>query len=152
MLVGHSLPKAPSAGLEPAIYRLGGRAQKHRITARNDVSPYWVARSAALADSRCRDLPGFNSGKTAPNSGSNGGSLLVRARPTVGVASSRCGCLRQRAERVVRQSTGAASYAQDRLFTPRPNQSPCSYSTSPCPTSSTTEEAGPAALPDSLSL
>jgi hypothetical protein len=35
---------------------------------------------------------------------------------------------------------------------PRPNQSPCSCSTSPCPTRTTTEGAGPAALPDSLSL
>ena len=33
-----------------------------------------------------------------------------------------------------------------------PNQSPCSCSTSPCPTRTTTEGAGPAALPDSLSL
>ncbi len=75
MLAGPYLTKAPSAGLEPATYCFGGRADKYRLTARNDVSPYWAARSAALAETRCRTLPGFNSGKTASNSGSNGGSL-----------------------------------------------------------------------------
>jgi len=55
--------------------RLSGGSPEGPITARNDVSPYRAARSVALAETRCRTLPGFNSGKTASNSGSNGGSL-----------------------------------------------------------------------------
>ena len=51
--------------------RLSGGSPEGPITARNDVSPYRAARSVALAETRCRTLPGFNSGKTA----SNGGSL-----------------------------------------------------------------------------